>query len=186
MNKLIFLMVLTAVALGLPQTTTAQVPYIQIYFDEDLQRTAEISCPLVAPGSRVGTIYIAAHNFSMLMRSIEYGVDYPPELLFTGDGIDSSYQVVGDSRIGIVISFPTPLDAFETVVLQKAEFVWMCSACESTAIPVVVVPHPSSGKIRAISWPDSEEVEGVGMTAIVCPTIPVENSTWGHIKALYK
>jgi hypothetical protein len=122
----------------------------------------------------------------MLMRSIEYRVDYPVELLFFGDIVDSSYQVVGDSQDGIVIIFPTPLNAFETVVLQKAEFVWMCSACESIAIPVVVVPHPSSGKIRAISWPDSEEVEAVGMTAIVCPTIPVESSTWGHIKALYR
>lgn len=186
MNKLICLISLTAVLLGLPQFSTAQVPYIQIYFDEDLQRTMEISCPFVDPGSRVGTIYIAAHNFSMFMSSIEYRVDYPPELSFLGDIINSSYQVVGHSIIGIVISFPTPLNAFETVVLQKVEFMWVCYACESIAIPVVVVPHPSSGKIGAISWPDSEEVEAVGMTAIVCPTMPVEASTWGHIKALYR
>jgi hypothetical protein len=83
-------------------------------------------------------------------------------------------------------SLPAPLNAYETVVLQRVRFLWWCSAGQSQAIAIVVVPHPETGKIRAISWPDSEEVEAVGMTAIVCPLNPVENSTWGHIKALYK
>ena len=185
MKRIAVLAALATVTLGLPQTTVGQVPYVQIYFDEGLQRTHENSCPFSAPGTIDGDLYVAAHNFSMFMSSIEYSVDYPPEIGFLGDVIDSSYEVVGDSHTGILISFPTPLDAFETVLLQKVRFVWWCALCESQAIPIVVVPHPASGKIRAISWPESDEVEAVGMTAIVCPTIPVESTTWGHIKALY-
>jgi hypothetical protein len=120
------------------------------------------------------------------MSSIEYRVDYPPELVFVQDSIDASYQVAGESWSGIVISFPSPLDAHEAVLLERVIFEWACIACETTDIRAVVVPHPASGKIRAISWPDSEEVEAVGMTAIVCPLLPVENSTWGHVKALYR
>ena len=179
-------MALAAVVTGFPRSSIAQVPYIQIYFDEDLQRTTELHCPLVAPGTESGFLYIAAHNFNIEMSSIEYRVNYPLELSFYQDLIDSSYQVAGDSQSGIVISFPSPLDAHQTVLLQRVMFGWMCAACETIDIRTVVVPHPSSGKIRAISWPDSEEVEAVGMTAIVCPTVPANNSTWGHIKALYR
>jgi hypothetical protein len=59
--------------------------------------------------------------------------------------------IFGDSELGIVISFPTPLDASHTVLLQKALFDWACSYCETDDIRAVVVPHPALGKIRAIS-----------------------------------
>jgi hypothetical protein len=186
LRMLCYIVVVMAI-LGVPRPGTAQVPYIQIYFDENLQWDFAGQCPNTDPGEVVERIYIAAHNFNIFMSSIEYRVEYPPELPWVDDVVDPAYQYTGDSPTGIVITFPEPVDGSRTVLLERAMIVWYCRLCITDLdIQVVVVPHPTSGKVRAISWPDGEVVEGVGMRSLICPTLPVESSTWGEVKALYR
>jgi hypothetical protein len=64
----------------------------------------------------------------------------------------------------------------------------MCDNCSEANqnAPVVVVPYPDSGKIRALRYPDLFEVQAVGMKSLICATIPNEDTTWGKVKALYE
>jgi hypothetical protein len=62
-----------------------------------------------------------------------------------------------------------------------------CESCDATYndSPVTVDPHPSFGVLGITRWPDIVQVPGVGMTSLICSTLPVEQSTWGKVKALY-
>jgi hypothetical protein len=134
-------------------------------------------------------MYVVAGNFNMAMSSIEYSVELDPAFLgFLGDIIDIGVAE-GWSPSGVRISYDPPLDAAGTVVVEGVFVIWVWSqgGCPNVNIPVRVLPHPSSGKIQAVRWPDLTAVEAVGRSATICPeaSIPVEDTTWGTIKGLY-
>ena len=132
-------------------------------------------------------ISVFAVNFNMWMAAIEYSIDYSPALIFLGDILDPSALAIGNSPTGIAISYPIPGNAWGPFRTQEASVLWNCDNCsgwENTR--VVVYPHPSSGKLRAISWPDLVSVDGIGMTSYICQEpVPVKESTWGNVKSLY-
>jgi hypothetical protein len=66
-------------------------------------------------------------------------------------------------------------------------------------IPICVDSHPETGYLRAISWPNMVPVYPMSHRAILCiatlppyppcpisPPVPVEETTWGQVKALYR
>jgi hypothetical protein len=124
-----------------------------------------------------------ASNFGMWMSAIEYGIIYPPQLLFIGD--DTGGLDIGNSASGIATSWPFPINAFSPVLVNKIKFFYLCQLCYETDIPIVVVQHPITGFLRAVRWPDNVLFNGVGLTSLICPTVPAEETTWGNIKALY-
>lgn len=66
---------------------------------------------------------------------------------------------------------------------------WMCGyGCppEHLNKEIAIGPYPSSPAIRAIRWPDLLSVEAAGLTSCVCAAPPVEGTTWGRVKALYR
>ncbi len=185
------LVVVFVVAIGLfAIQANAQVPYVQIYFDDTFQISHK-DCPNAPAGTVVDQIYVVAHNFDMWVSSIEYRIVYPSgSVLFLLDVIDPATQSrIGQSNTGIVITWPNPADGSGGLLCQTANFIWMCDACilggGNSNDQWVVVPHPDSGLLRAVRWPDNVSVTGIGMTALSCPTIPTEGATWGDIKVLY-
>jgi hypothetical protein len=64
----------------------------------------------------------------------------------------------------------------------------MCDACapENWNVPISVRPYPGQIFVRAVEWPNLNIVLAVGMTAIICPTSPIQETTWGQVKALYR
>ena len=91
-----------------------------------------------------------------------------------------------------------PANGFGSLLCQKVLILWMCQATLVSTDPdvwdcgtandnlVTVVGHPFSGEIRALRSPNNTEFFGTGLTSVICPqTIPVEETTWGGIKALY-
>ncbi|MFH1756203.1 MAG: hypothetical protein ABIA59_10940 [Candidatus Latescibacterota bacterium] len=173
------------VALGLlaisAQIAGAQsLPFLQVFFD-DLYTVGSMDCPGAMPDSA----YVVAKNFNMYMQGIEYKVAYPAEMVWLADNVGTALAI-GNTSIGIAQAWPLPQNAYVPFSVAKVLFFWNCTGCPIKNIPIVVVPHPETFKLRALRWPDLLEVNIVGSTSLVCATIPVEESSWGQIKALYK
>ena len=189
MKKILVVVFAVVVMLGAAQVN-AQVPYVQVYFDEAWQTPVLESCPDLPPGTEVSTIYVVAHNFNMWMNGIEYMINYPTELTWLGDSIGPDRLSIGNSPSGIGVTWPVPGNGFGGLLVQTANVLWMCEGCSSNDITITVVRHPftpwpETHLVRAVRWPDLGIVQGVGMAAAVCLIIPVQETTWGGIKAQY-
>jgi hypothetical protein len=194
-----FLVVVCAVAVCLSAATAnaqTAVPFVQVYFDEGWSVTNPESCPLAPAGTLTGTLYVVARNWNIWMQSIEYAIEYPPELVWLGDIVNPATQLkLGDSPTtslsgGIAVTWRTRGNAFQPLLIQKASILWNCEGCFTQNITLRVVKHPSTAwpenwLVRGLESPTFAEVQGVGMASVVCPTVPVEETTWGGIKAQY-
>ena len=183
MRKVLFVFsALLILSLG-TSIVSAQTPNVQVFFDEYFGQTHLDQCPPDAPGTVVGNFYVVASNFSMWISAIEYGIAYPPEIGFLGDntgGLD-----IGNSPTGIATSWPFPINGFGPVLVNTVAIIYNCQLCFEQDIPIVVVPHSGTGFIRVVEFGTNNLVNGVGMTSLICPTVPSEETTWGNIKALY-
>ena len=181
--KRVFVIVvaLGILAIGAQMASAQPQPYVMLYFD-DLYTVGSKDCPGAAPDSA----YIVVKNFDMYLTAIEYQVLYPSEMVWIGDNVGTALAI-GNTRDGIAQSWPFPQNAYEPFAVAKVIFLWNCAGgCPVKNIPVTIVPHPQTFKLRALRWPDLVEMTAIGMTSLVCATIPVEESSWGQIKALYK
>ena len=172
---------------ALVNISNSQIPYIAIYFDQELQ-TMAVGCPYESPVLSI--LYVVAHNFNTDIKSVEYKIDYSWALFFQVDIIASGHTSSGTSPSGIIINFSSPLNGFNPQIVQEAIVSWLCgiSDCDTFfKTHVRVLPHPTSGRLGAIRWPDDEFIDAVGWTSVICPPIssPIKSETWGHIKALY-
>ena len=183
MKKVLFVFsALLILSLG-TSIVSAQTPNVQVFFDEYYGVTHLDSCPPESPGTVTGYLYVVASNFNCWISAIEYMIEYPPDLLFTLDmtgGLN-----LGTSQIGLATSWTFPINGFNPVLVNKVMFTFNCQLCFEQDIPITVVPHPDTGFLRIVRWSDSALISGVGMTSLICPTVPAEETTWGNIKALY-
>jgi hypothetical protein len=168
----------------------APVPNVQVYFSDPVwgspDKASLDQCPPDPPGTVLDSLYVVAQNFDMWMSAIEYQVIYPPQIMWLSDNTGTGINI-GSSPTGIATAWPLPQNAFVSFAANKVFFVYMCQLCyEGNNVPIIVVPHPVSGFLRAVRWPDNAVINGIGMTSLICPTIPVEETTWGNIKALYE
>jgi hypothetical protein len=164
----------------------AQTPNIQIYFDEALTQ-AQAPCPDAPIGSVTDTMYVVANNFGMWMSAVEFMVEYPiAKVAWIADLYDTPLHT-GSSPTGTTIGWSVPKNAFDGAVLLQVLFVWNCQQCGgSENTPWRIVPNPMTGYLRAVEFGTNQVVDAVGMLSVICATTPVENSTWGQIKALYR
>ena len=188
MKKILVVVCAVAFCLG-AASVDAQVPYVQPYFDELHTVTVLDECPT----EPLGRLYIVAHNWGMFMSAIEYQINYAPQITFLGDFIDEDAILsIGLSPTGIALAWKgAPGVAFTSLRLQEVSVAYTCEACVDQNITVTVVKHPDSDPtmpghlVRALDF-NQNEYWGVGMTAVICPTVPVDETTWGGIKAQYK
>ena len=159
----------------------AQTPNIQVYFDNVYTQTAR-DCPGAAA---FDTLYVVGNNFNMWIMAAEFMIDYSPSLVWLGDTPNDTPLALGSSPTGIAITWNLPRNGWGPVLMMQAQVLWQCTDCLVTDIPVSVLPYPSSGKVRAVRWPDVVAVDAVGMTSLICSTVPVERTTWGQIKSLF-
>ncbi|NIM20512.1 MAG: hypothetical protein GTO51_09825 [Candidatus Latescibacteria bacterium] len=160
---------------------SAQVPYVEFVFSH---RGGSADCPPDPPGTVLDSAFVVANNFGMWMSAIEYGVSYPPEIIFLSD--NTTGLNIGSSDVGISTAWPLPQNAFDPLIVNEVKFLWNCQGCPETNIPIPVGPNTATGFLQAVRWPDNGLVSAVGMTSLICSTIPIEETTWGNIKALYK
>jgi hypothetical protein len=167
-------------ALNVQAQTT---PTVGVYFD---QAYTVMQKPCVGPNV-MDYAYVVAFNFDAFLTAIEYKISYPASMDFVAD-LDIPPVTIGNSETGISMGFGTPQNGFSPVLVQRIAFIWMCNGCEPAIEddPIVVEPHPESGFVRATNFPDFEFIDAVGMTSLVCATVPVNETTWGKVKSLYE
>lgn len=206
MKKTLVVVVAIAIALS-ASVASAQIPNVVVYFDLTYTQMDAL-CPPDPAGTVATELYVVANNFNMWMSAIEYMVELPPSLMFLGDidptggGWAGSQLKIGSSVTGIGISWPLPANAFVPLRCQKISVLWQCQNLGTVEAPncvladgvtgftdhtINVYKYPTSADgPRAVRWPDNVVVGGVGLTSVICgQTIPVEETTWGGIKALY-
>jgi hypothetical protein len=161
------------------------VPYVQFYFDRNMTMTA-MDCPGTSTDIQSG--YIVAVNFNMLFTAIEYSVAYPPSMLYLADAPVNENQLnIGFSNTGISSAWSLPLLGFEPIRILEVLYQWSCDNGCYDPEAIIVGANPISGLLQFTRFPDNILFEAIGMTSLVCPgVVPVEETSWGGIKALYK
>jgi hypothetical protein len=184
----------------------AQTPRLQIFFDDDLT-VAGKNCPAAPIGTVLDSMFFVVQNFNGWLSALEFRIDYPDRIFWWTDRYPSNALTIGSSPNGVAIAWPHPFNAFGPAVVGMATFVWMCNSCMGgssgagcAGVSSVICPvaYPSSGLIRAVRWPDQVLINAVAGGAAICPLacggvpqcpelpVPVEETTWGQIKAMYR
>jgi hypothetical protein len=172
---------------------TAQVPFFQVYFDDNSNGTygeTQSPCGEVAMEA---SLYVVAQNWNMLVTAVDYQLFFPQALLYSDDNypdVPGGTLVIGDSKVGVAISWGLPRNGFSPLLLSRVDAYWT-GLCDCAAGPqaIVVGPYPESGNNSptGVRWPDYTTFPAVGMTSLICPgPVATEETTWGGIKALYR
>ena len=163
----------------------AQIPCVQWYFDADLTQT-DRDCD----GSFAQLGYVTAVNFNVWFSAVEYMVSYPPQIFWMADiPVNENSSCIGSTPVGIACAWKIPMNGFSPVVIMKVQYDWRCPNCNRPrdgSQPVIVGPHPT-GRLSYITFA-LERFDAIGMVSMVCkfkPPVPVEETSWGKVKALY-
>jgi hypothetical protein len=171
--------------------TSAQIPFVAVYFDHAFQTEASPVAPNPCPGLGVlDTLYIAATNFNAFLSGLEFAVSYPPSIMWLNDfdftTPTNGAITLGATPTGISVGWSMPRNGFFTVDVGKVLILWQCEQCIQSNQPIVVTGHPLfAANPRATDFPYYQLIDGVGLTSLICVTVPVEESTWGKVKSLY-
>ena len=167
----------------------AQVPNIQVYFDQGHSVTQR-DCG--QPGN-IDSVYVVMNNWNMNVTGVDFSIQYPSAMIWIADNLpDPSTQTkIGQSPTGVAIAYANCcfLNGFLANDVLHPLFVWGPCDCSTGPKSIVVGGYTPTGKPKptAIRKEDFQEVEGVGLTSLICPgAIATEPSTWGQVKALYR
>jgi hypothetical protein len=185
--KKVLAVVLAAAFVGLTAVGAyAQIANVQWFFDENLTQTSK-DCD----GSSNQTGYVVAINFNAFITAVEYMIVYPSDLVPTFDISVNEFQLnIGNTSTGVASTWSLPLDTFQPTVIMQVLYDWnQCGNCNPAANknqPVLAAADPVSGLLQYLRFPDNASFTAIGMTSLVCPgTVPVEETSWGAVKALY-
>ena len=164
--------------------TSAQTPFIAVYFDNTYQTEATVF-PGGCPGIGVlDTLYVAITNANAFLSGVEFAVNYPPEITWVAD-LGTQPVTIGNTQSGISMGWATPQNGFSTVRICGVLVQWQCNTCPAANIPVPVVPNPNTLFLGYTDFPAFNPFPAVGLTSLICATVPAEETTWGKVKALY-
>lgn len=184
MHRLV-IMAVTVLALAGP--ASAQIyspPGVVVFFDQALLQPFGTGCQGIG---QIDTIYVAAVNANESMKSVEFMIEYPASMAWVADMIGPGALATGDSPSGITVTWTTPLAASQRMMFFPIVIVWMCDDCSTTYMDQVRTrAHPGTGFSRAVTWPTLGYLRLLTYDTFICETVPVEDKTWGAIKALYR
>ena len=172
---------LLILTVGFTANVSAQVPFIAVYFDKGLS-TETTECGGMF---ELDELFIGMRNFNAFISAVQFRVVYPTFAVWISDS-DKQPVSAGNTRDGFSQGWALPQNGFGAIFVVSALFQWYCDGCEVDNIPILVGPHPLLGPPGAIRFPDEVFIQAVGLTALVCPTIPTEETTWGQVKELYR
>lgn len=176
---------------------TAQVPFFQVYFDDDSNGSyGETQAPNCGVVNEFQSLYLVASNFNMFVSAVDYQVDLPPALFFLSDALPTvpggslslGATPATISTEGLAISYGLPRSGFSPMLLTTMTTVWTGACdCATGPGPIIVNGWPGKTSPTGIRWGDFVEVGAVGMTSLVCPgPVSTTETTWGGVKALYR
>ncbi len=132
----------------------------------------------------IDTLCVVVQNPGCATGNIEFAISYPPSITWLMDF--DTQLAVGTTPTGFQMFWPAdqpPGQVFVCHVLIR----WNCDSCIPPGNePMQVIPHPGTGFLGSTSCgPLQILVPMTGLTSVVCPTVPVHETTWGQVKALY-
>jgi len=142
----------------------------------------------------------------MYIWAVEFSIDYPPAIFRLDDDFPSDALVIGTSDAqygygGIAIAWFNPQNAFDAFLALRVRVAWTSNcSCGGPGVDTRAVsvrgynyahaPIGGQANPRVVRWPDFAEIEGAGVTSLVCPSgwapVPTQQTTWGALKALYR
>jgi len=179
---------------------TAQVPFFQVYFDDDSNGSYGETQANCGPVNTFQNLYLVALNWNMFVVAVDYQVVLPPSgaLLFVSDTLPTvpggsiflGATPANNSSEGLAISYGLPRSGFSPMLITTMSMLWTGACnCAQGPQPLVVGPYPGVGKTTpsGVRWPDYVEFQAVGMTSMLCPgPVSTTTTTWGGVKALYR
>lgn len=167
--------------------TAAQVPRLTPFFNATGTWSTHCEyCDKYHPGPDYPlTVYFILSDFNAWIAAVEFSVDYPPYVTWLGDG-PTPPVAIGSTPTGISMAWGTPQNGFGPFVVLQANIIYH-ARCYHGELRVQVQPHPDTGDLAAISYGNDSLVDLEGGYAKFCSrTVPVENRSWGAIKAIYQ
>lgn len=181
MKALLVVTVFLTAAMFVAAPAGAQTtPTVSVFFDQGLTRMDE-DCPA---GGGMDSAFVVVQGFNAFIMAVEYAINYPPSMNWLYD-YGFPPITMGNTPSGITEAFPVPQNAYNPIIVARVVFMWNCDGCTIEDDKLIVSPHPVAGFVRAVDFPNYEFINAVGMTSLVCATVPTEETTWGQIKSLY-
>lgn len=175
----VFLTLLVSIGVASAQTQ----PFIAVYFDQTFQTEAVDPCPGIGV---FDTLYVEFVNANTFVSGVEFSINYPPELSHVSDINATGSVVLGTTWGGFSMSWSTPQNGFGGAIdVCQVIVMWNCSGCATTDIALPVVAHPFTGFLGYTDFPNFQLFPAVGLTSLICPTVPTQDTTWGKLKSLY-
>jgi hypothetical protein len=162
----------------------AQLPFIMVYYD-DYYTIGNKDCPSGVPGTTIDSVFVVAQQINKWFTAVEYSITYPPQMTYLSEMVNSDLTI-GNTVSGIAQTWSFPVNGYQPALLNKVYFLWNCDGCTATNRYIVVTNHPLTSHLRGVEFGSNELFNIIGMTSVVCGTTPVEDTTWGNIKALYE
>ena len=177
---MVVLVLMASVVIVSAQTS----PFVAVYFDRTFQTEAQDPCPGVGV---LDTLYVELVNADVFVTGVEFAVNYPPELTWLAD-LNTQPVTVGTTPNGFSMGWADPQNGFGIALdVCQVMVIWNCDGCVNTDVPIAVVPHPTSGTgfVAFTDFPGYNLFPAVGLTSLICATVPTQETTWGQIKSLY-
>lgn len=164
------------------------VPNFQVYFDAAGSQAVH---PAPCPGFGVlDTWHVIANNVNSFFNVAEFSIAYPPNVVWLADSpaldpIGGGANQIGSTPTGTALGWAIQMNGFNSILVCKLLVLWNCADCAGWDNTPVVVGPGFNGTL-VVTLPGNNILPMVGMTSTICATpVPVENKTWGKVKALY-
>ena len=181
MRSTVILLLVLAVTFA--ATAYAQTGTVAVYYDTGMADMVSGACPGIGVAQ---TLYVGAKNWNFLISGAQYAVEYPTVMTWLAD-VNTPPATIGTTPTGISMGLPIPENGFNTVLLHQILILWNCDNCAGNENKMIrVIPHPLFGDVILTDFPGFQEHTGNGLDTWICFIGPVENATWGAVKALYE
>lgn len=190
MRLVTVLLIALAALLVVGATASAQTPYIGVFFAVSPNCNG-ITDTAIPPGvfGAIDSLYVIAYNFSCFVTGVQLKVEYPPVCMQWVADIGTQPVTIGSTDTGMSMGWALPQNNFppNPLCIATVIFQWVCTDCSQTNIPVRVVGHPLFNPLNPeyTCFNQIGTFPAEGLTALICPTVPVEDTTWGQVKSLY-
>jgi hypothetical protein len=180
-------------ASAIPMPARAQVPNIQV-FQDPVVKEQIYHC---GTAGTTAQLFVVLSDVNFVVSAVDFQIEYPSSMIWLADLLpDDSWTgtelvTIGSSPTGVAIAFANccMLDGSQgPVVVMRALVSW---AENCTCAPILIGGYSPLGKTQpsVVRGSDFAEFPVVGVHTnfdpYVCPT-PVQPTTWGRVKALYR
>ena len=184
-----------AAALSATITTSAvaQVPHLQVYTDPSLTETF-YRC---GAANTMSEVFVVLSNANFEVSAVDLHIDYPPSMMWLADlPPDAGYTgtewvTIGNSPTGIAIAWANCCmrDGSQGPFVVMRSLVYWLGQC--TCTPIGIGGYEALGKSQPtlVRNGDFQEFPAVGLPTYYNPyfcDVPVQPTTWGSVKALYR